>query len=142
MRQKIPLLSKSRFISGLQCHKRLYFECYHRDLADEVSESQQAIFDTGTSVGELATNLYSGGILVTEDHLHHEEALGTTRKLMDDPSVPAVFEAAFLYDDIRVRADLLPRVDIGTFDLIEVKSTTSTKEEHAFDVAVQLFVLE
>jgi len=142
MRQKIPLLSKSRFISGLQCHKRLYFECYHRDLADEVSESQQAIFDTGTSVGELATNLYSGGILVTEDHLHHEEALGTTRKLLDDPSVPAVFEAAFLYDDIRVRADLLPRVDIGTFDLIEVKSTTSTKEEHAFDVAVQLFVLE
>jgi len=142
VRKKIPLLSKSRFIAGMQCHKRLYFECYHRDLADEVSESQQAIFDTGTTVGELATNLCSGGILVTEDHLHHEEALETTRKLLNDPSVPAVFEAAFLYDDIRVRADLLPRVGVGAFDLIEVKSTTSTKEEHVFDVAVQLYVLE
>ena len=142
MRKRIPLLSKSRFMAGMQCHKRLYFECYHRELADEVSESQQAIFDTGTSVGELATNLCSGGILVTENHLHHEEAIETTRKLLDDPSVPAIFEAAFLYDDIRVRADLLPRVDVSAFDLIEVKSTTSTKEEHVFDVAVQLYVLE
>lgn len=142
MRKKLPLLSKSRFIAGMQCHKRLYFECYHRELADEISESQQAIFDTGTSVGELATNLCFGGILVTEDHLHHEEALKTTRKLLNSTTVPAIFEAAFLHDDIRIRVDLLPRVTDDAFDLIEVKSTTSTKKEHVFDGAIQFYVLE
>ena len=49
-----PQLSKTRFMAGLQCLKRLYLECYDRDLADPVDETQQAIFDTGTGVGELA----------------------------------------------------------------------------------------
>ena len=142
MRKEIPLLSKSRFIAGLQCHRRLYLECFNRDLADEIGETQQAIFNAGTSVGELATNLYSGGILIKEDHLHHEEAVGSTKSALSDTSIQAIFEAAFLYDDIRIRADLLPRVNGNTFDLIEVKSTTSTKEEHKFDVAIQLYVLE
>ena len=34
--KKIPTLSKSRFMAGIQCEKRLYLECYHRDLADPV----------------------------------------------------------------------------------------------------------
>ncbi|MFC1962973.1 hypothetical protein ACFLWB_03135 [Chloroflexota bacterium] len=49
---------------------------------------------------------------------------------------------AFLYDDIRVRADILERENSGTFNLIEVKSATSVKEEHIPDIAVQLYVLE
>ena len=52
--QGYPNLSKSRFTAGLQCLKRLYLEYHRRELADPVSESQQDIFDTGTSVGELA----------------------------------------------------------------------------------------
>jgi len=53
-----PQLSKTRFMAGLQCLKRLYLECYDRDLADPVDETQQAIFDTGTGVGELAREGY------------------------------------------------------------------------------------
>ena len=48
----MPSLSKSRFQSGLQCLKRLYLECYNRELADEISAAQQAIFDSGTAVGK------------------------------------------------------------------------------------------
>ena len=50
-----PQLSKSRFIAGLQCLKRLYLECYQRELADPLDPGQQALFDTGIAVGELAT---------------------------------------------------------------------------------------
>ena len=67
----IPLLSKSRFMSGLQCHKRLYLECFHRDLADPISEQQQHIFDSGTEVGELARKLFPDGVLISVDHMDH-----------------------------------------------------------------------
>lgn len=140
-RKKIPPLSKSRFMAGLQCHKRLYFECFNRDLADPVGEQQQAIFDTGTRVGEVARKLYPGGMLITEDYLHHKDAMKSTEKALSDSSVPALFEAAFRYEDIRIRADILVRVDDDCFDLIEVKSTTRVKDENIPDVGVQLYVL-
>ena len=141
VRKEIPALSKSRFMAGLQCHKRLYLECFHRELEDPVGEAQQAVFDTGTEVGEIARRLYPGGLLIAEDHLHHEEAAATTAKALPDASIPALFEAAFRHDDIRIRADILARTGDGRFDLIEVKSSTQIKEEYIPDVAVQLYVL-
>ena len=138
---KIPLLSKSRFITGQQCHLRLWYQCYHPDLASVTSEAQQAIFDSGHDVGELATRLYPGGRLIAEDHLHHREAVQTTLKVMGNEKIPAIFEAAFLYDDIRIRVDILERLENGKWNLIEVKSSTSVKDVHFPDVAVQWYVL-
>ena len=65
--QKQPQLSKSRFMAGLQCLKRLYLECYHRELADPVDVGQQAIFDSRTAVGELARQLFPSGRLVNAE---------------------------------------------------------------------------
>ena len=140
-RNQIPLLSKSRFMSGLQCHKRLYLECFHRDLSDPVDEWQQSIFDAGTNVGELARSLYPSGVLIDEDHFHHEDAMISTRAALTNLGLPAVFEAAFLCDDVRIRVDILARLGRDSFELIEVKSNTGLKDEHIPDVAVQLYVL-
>ncbi|MDD5094108.1 MAG: DUF2779 domain-containing protein [Dehalococcoidia bacterium] len=141
-RDQIPLLSKSRFMAGLQCHKRLYLECYHRDLADEISASQQSIFDAGTEVGVLARKMYSGGILIGEDHLYHEESVKSTATMLCDRSIPAIYEAGFLFDDVRVRVDILARVEGDAFDLIEVKSNTELKDEHLYDIGIQAYVLQ
>ena len=119
---KAPLLSKSRFITGQQCHLRLWYQCYQPDLASEISEGQQAIFDMGHEVGELATRLYPGGVLIGEDHLHHEEAVQSTLEALKDSSVCAIYEAAFLYDGVRIRVDILERLENGKWNLIEVKS--------------------
>ena len=137
-----PSLSKSRFQHGLQCLKRLYLESYRRDLADTVSAGQQAIFDSGTAVGELARQRFPGGILVDESHLDHQQAVETTRGLVDDSSVPSIYEAGFTFEGIRTRIDVLERKGDGTFDLIEVKSTTGVKPEHITDVAIQMYVVE
>ena len=137
-----PSLSKSRFQHGLQCLKRLYLESYRRDLADTVSAGQQAIFDSGTAVGELARQRFPRGILVDESHLDHQRAVETTRALVDDSSVSSIYEAGFTFEGIRTRIDVLERNDDGTFDLIEVKSTASVKPEHYTDVAIQLYVVE
>lgn len=142
MRDHIPILSKSRFMTGLQCHKGLYFSCYYPKLADPISLAQQAIFDTGTKVGELARDIYPGGTLIKESHFQHEQAVKSTQKALQDPSIPTIYEAAFLYDDIRIRADILVRTNDGAFDLTEMKSTAKTKEEHISDVAIQLYVLQ
>ena len=138
---KTPLLSKSRFITGQQCHLRLWYQCYQPELTSEISEAQQAIFDSGHEVGELATRLYPGGVSIVEDHLHHEEAVQSTLKAMNDSKVRAIYEAAFLYDGIRIRVDILERLEAGKWNLIEVKSSTSVKDVHFPDVAVQWYVL-
>ena len=137
----IPLLSKSRFIAGLQCGLRLWHECYNPDLASEISGAQQAIFDMGHEVGELATCLYHGGIIITEDHLHHEEGVQTTLKAMEDNGVPAIYEAAFTCDGVRIRVDILERLEHEKWNMIEVKSSTSIKDVYIQDVAIQYHVL-
>ena len=40
-------ISKSRFLSGAQCKKKLYFDVFRKELKPEVSLQQQALFDTG-----------------------------------------------------------------------------------------------
>ena len=140
--KRIPKLSKSSFAAGLQCHKRLYLESFHRELIPPVPEARQAIFDAGTRIGEIARDLYPGGKLMDQDHLHINEAIADTKKLLAGPPVPAIYEAGFIFDDVRVRIDILAPASGGRHDMIEVKSTTSVKEEHIPDVAIQLYVLE
>ena len=131
-------------MAGLQCLKRLYLEVHHRDLADPVAPSQQAIFDTGNMVGELARERFPGGALIDAAYYEHDGADISTRALLSDASVPALYEAAFSFEGIRTRVDILARADEGQgFDLIEVKSTSRFKQrEHLPDVAIQLHVVE
>jgi hypothetical protein len=51
-------ISKSRYLAGLQCPKRLWLEIHRYDLKDEVDQDTQAVFDQGQAVGELAQLLY------------------------------------------------------------------------------------
>ena len=140
--ETLPQLSKSRFIAGLQCLKRLYLECYHRELADPVAAGQQAVFDTGTTVGELARQRYPNGVLVAEQYHEHSQAVQSTQALLADFSVPVLYEPAFTFQSIRTRVDVLVRGDGQEFDLIEVKSTGSAKDQHIPDVAIQMYVVE
>ena len=140
--QRSPQLSKSRFVAGLQCLKRVYLECYHRDLADQIDSSQQERFDTGTAVGELARQRFPRGKLIEEQYFEHSQALKSTQVLLTDASIPALYEAAFAFQSIRTRVDILKRSGDQEFDLVEVKSSTSVKPEHIPDAAIQLHVLE
>ena len=144
MTNQHPQLSKTRYMAGLQCLKRLYLEVYHRDLEDPVAPSQQAIFDTGNLVGELARGRFPGGTLIDAAYYEQDGADISTRELLADASVPALYEAAFSFEGIRTRVDILTRADEREgFNLIEVKSTSRFKErEHLPDVAIQLHVVE
>ena len=137
-----PPLSKTRFTGGLQCLKNVYLASYSPKLADPISAAQQALFSMGTEVGVLARTTSPGGTLIQEPAFQHAKAVTHTAEVLADATIPALYEAGFETDGIRIRADIMVRNNDGSFDLIEVKSSTSVKAEHVPDTAVQVHVLE
>ena len=134
-------LSKSRFQKGLQCEKALWLAVHEPESADPIDESTQWIFDQGTEVGRIAHGLFPGGVEVTADYRHSEEALTVTERLLAE-GTRVLYEPAFVHDDVLVRVDILVATDDGRFDLFEVKSTTKLKDQHVTDAAVQTYVVE
>jgi hypothetical protein len=137
----VPQLSKSKYLAGLQCPKRLYLEIHARELATPFDEGTQAVLDAGTGVGRLARERYPGGVLVDVEYFKVAEGVRRTAALLTDPKVPAIFEAFLQFDKIAVRSDILARVREHRWRLIEVKSTGRVKEEHLDDLAIQAYVL-
>lgn len=142
-----PRLSKSKFLAGLQCHKRVYLEVHDSHLASPPDPSTQAMLDMGTEIGERARHRFPGGVLIGESYRQREAALAHTAAVLADPTVSAVFEGAFQYDGVVVRVDVLERVDRADgvppgWRLIEVKSSSRVKDIHLSDLAIQRYVLQ
>jgi len=129
-------LSKSRFTSGLQCHKKLWWEVHEPDAIElQPDKVLQDLFDQGRQVGEVARTRYPGGVLIDLPHDARAERVAATRKLLD-AGAPAIFEATFIADDTFVAIDVLEKQGDG-YHLTEVKSSSSQKDEHIPDVAIQ-----
>ncbi|MGB9151689.1 MAG: DUF2779 domain-containing protein [Alphaproteobacteria bacterium] len=133
-------LTKSSVMSGLQCHKRLWMAKHDPLPRDENDDNP--VLNMGTEVGKYAHNLFPGGQLVDAAPWEHQAAIAQTQKLMDDLSVPAIFEAAFEAEGIRVRVDILERLPRGRWRILEVKASTELKAEHVQDIAVQTWVVK
>jgi hypothetical protein len=93
--------------------------------------------DIGQEIGRKARLLFPQGVLIEAEPWQHEKAIACTAALMRDPSVSAIFEAAFEYDFIRIRVDAMERLADGTWGLREVKSSSSLKDHHLDDIALQ-----
>jgi hypothetical protein len=133
-------LSKSKFVAGIQCLKRLYFQVHQPELAEEADEGQEARLEQGNEVGLLAQERFPGGVFVgLEDGI--DDALAKTAALLNDSSVPAIFEATFQHSNLLVRVDILQRRPGNRWRLIEVKSSVDVKAYHLYDVAIQHHVL-
>jgi predicted RecB family nuclease len=135
-------LTKSKYLAGLQCSKRLWLQCRRPKLAMPPDAATRALFAMGAEVGRRAHRLFPGGVLVREGPAQHARAVRRTRELLAEVAVPAIFEAAFEYAGVRVRVDVLKRLGDARVGLREVKSSTQLKAEHVEDLAVQRFVLE
>src|ERR1700686_1566599 len=133
-------ISKSRYVSGCQCLKRLYWQVHAPELAAQPGAADQAIMEQGREVGLLARQLFPGGVEVGSNG-GLDQAIRSTRELVANPQIPALFEAAFEHDGVVVRVDVLHRRRDGSWRLVEVKSSTSAKEEHLDDVSIQYRVV-
>lgn len=133
------LLTKSKYMSGLQCPKKLWIETNQRDLIPPVTPSQQFIFDQGHEVGDIAQKRYPKGFLLPQNHMQIKENVEQTKKELETPR--PLFEAGFQFERCYARVDILNPVE-GGWELIEVKSSTKPKDEHFPDLAFQKWILE
>jgi predicted RecB family nuclease len=133
-------LSKSRYVAGLQCHRLLWWRVHEPDAPELVPDAQtQAIFDQGTSVGELARTYVPGGTLIALPYDRIREKVEATEAALA-AGARVLYEASFFPHRVFVAVDILERLGRG-FGLIEVKSSTSVKPEHVPDAAIQASVL-
>jgi predicted RecB family nuclease len=133
-------ISKSKFVAGVQCLKRLYLQVHEPGVAAGPGASDQAIMEQGREVGLVARQMFPGGVEVdSSDGV--EQAIRATRELIANPEVPAIFEGTFENGGVLVRVDVLQRRRDGRWRLLEVKSTTDLKEHHLDDVAIQARVV-
>src|SRR5256712_5794609 len=136
MTTTLTRLSKSRFTSGLQCHKKLWWEVHEKDAPElQPDKVLQDLCDQGRQVGEAARARYPGGVLTDLPHNAGTERVAATQKALAE-GAPAVFEATFIADNTFVAIDVLEKQGDG-YRLTEVKSSTSQKDEHISDVAIQ-----
>lgn len=132
-------LTKSRYIAGKQCLRRLWLLVHEPPPRDDCASGSPP--DVGIEIGRKAQLLFPAGVLIEEETWRHAEAVHRTAVLMADSTVPAIFEAAFEHDGVRIRVDILERLGGGSWGLREVKSSTRMKDHHADDLALQAFVL-
>ena len=132
-------ISKGKFIHGIQCLKLLWYEYNDKKAIPSPTVFNQEIMKQGIHVGELARELFPGGIKIewSRDPLEVEKAsLNAIKKKKP------VFEAGFTHKRGYAIADILEPSKAGKWNIIEVKSTTDVKEDHLYDVAFQKYVYE
>ena len=131
-------LSKSLYIRGLQCEKSLWLKKKKPEVLQAPDDGAQAVFDTGTSVGELACELFSGGerIEYTGDF---SSQMAKTKEFIEH-GIKIIYEATFCFDGILVMVDILRIYEDGLI-INEVKSSTSVKEVYIDDASIQYYVI-
>jgi hypothetical protein len=132
------MLSKSRYLKGLKCHKALWLNKYKKE---EVvySDSTKAVFRQGNSAGELAQQYFPNGELALVDEYPNSKAIAKTKELIAN-GVTTIYEATFASANTLVAVDILHQID-GQWHAFEVKSTNSEKKEHIRDAAIQYYVM-
>lgn len=137
-------LSKSKLLAFRQCPKRLWLEI-HRPTLRVDSAATKASFDVGHQVGDIARQMYDPkgkGQLINPFIEGFPAAFARTAELLT--SSQPIFEASFSVDGAMAMADvMLPDRKGGqrVWRMIEVKSSTSVKDYHRDDIAIQSFVV-
>lgn len=127
-------ISKSKYIVGLRSLKELWANYHAKEMLPEVDAQTQLIFDQGHKVGNLAKELFPGGIDL-DSIRNFNETIEATKDAVKHRK--PIYEATFAEDRMYARADILVPSGTDEWDLYEVKSSTGVKEDYLQDVAFQ-----
>lgn len=132
-------LTKSKYLHGLQCHKRLWYEQNPPETKRETDtpQSQQRLIDQGREVGRLARDHFPEGRLI--DARDPMESVEQTQEAIRS-GIPYIFEASFIFNGTWVRCDILEK-NSDSWKIIEVKASNEVKKRHLPDLAIQKHVL-
>jgi len=142
------ILSKSKYISGIQCLKYLWYLINDPDQIPPYDEAALFRFQQGHEVGNLAKTLFPEGIEVG-DGSDVETELARSMELAGlgpgskykNPRKP-LFEASFSYNHTFARPDILEPASDDAWNIIEVKSSSSVRDINLHDIAFQKYCYE
>ncbi|WP_019037730.1 DUF2779 domain-containing protein [Psychroflexus tropicus] len=131
-------LTKSRYKLGLECPNKLYYT-NKKDYANAKMNDPflQALASGGFQVEELARMHYPDGILIedkkSDETYDYQDKVDQTIELLENNEDVVIFEAAFLYQNLFIRVDILEKKG-DQINLIEVKAKSfdSTNAEFEF----------
>ena len=136
MPKKYDALTKSKITSGLQCHKKLWFDIHQPIKKDKTA------FRIGNLFGEQVKKNYAkdyGKFLdLTGDYANE---IKKTEQAIKSDDINVIYEGAFEYLNTLVRTDVLIRKKNG-WELLEAKASTKLKPEHIPDIAIQSYIVK
>lgn len=116
----MKVLTKSRFKLGLECPNKLFYTSKKKYANEKVSDPfLEALAQGGFQVEELARMHYPDGILIEGNDGDYELLWNQTQELLQQENV-IIFEAAFLYNGLFIRTDILVKRG-NRIELIEWK---------------------
>lgn len=136
-------LSKSKLIAWRQCPRRLWLEVHEPELRED-STGAEARMEAGNELGRLARKLYDPdgrGETIDAQAIGFGPALERSKAVLAE--VKPVFEAGYVAKGGLAFADvMLPVGDKRPPDwrMVEVKSSTSVKDYHRDDAAIQAYI--
>lgn len=129
-------LSKSKYCKCVQCKKMLWLETFKKEVAAPIDN--ETVLDNGTSVGELARNLFKDHITIPFD-LDLSKMITATEKALNNESIN-ICEASFSYNSNFCSVDILSKKG-STYEIYEVKSSTEVSDIYIDDAGYQYYVL-
>ena len=125
---------------SVQCQKSLYLHKHHPDLKDEISESQEAVFTTGTNVGLLARELFPDGVDVSPPTPFDYGQSVKKTEIYIKSGMKVIYEACFQFEGVLCATDILVKDGKG-YKAYEVKSSTEIKPQYKVDASLQCRVI-
>lgn len=137
------IFSKSKYTQGVQCPKMLWM---HKNMPDQFDDSvmDEAILETGNAVGDIAMGYFGPFVEVSFDRTdpdRYKKAVEETRRYIQGGE-RTICEAAFSLPGYFCMVDILRLRDDGSFDVIEVKSSTKMHDIYYHDLAFQCWLIE
>lgn len=149
-------LTKSRFKLALNCPTKLFYT--RKDEYEDTSETDsflEGLAQGGFQVEELARMYFPDGIAILEKDWDYDGLVQRTQEALKEENV-TLFEAAFLYNGLFIRVDILEKKG-NQINLIEVKASSIRSDEHTgfinkkgrldeseklYDIAFQHYVIQ
>lgn len=136
-------LSKSRYTQGVQCPKMVWMLDHMRDQFDD-SVMNQAVLDQGSAVGDLAMGYYGSYVEVSFDSTDTDRFVkaAAETKLLLESGERTICEATFMIPGHYCMVDILRVRGDGSFDVVEVKSSTTMHPQYLDDMAYQCWLIQ